>query len=30
VALAREIREGVEARFGISLENEPVMVGCRL
>jgi UDP-N-acetylmuramate dehydrogenase len=30
VALAREIRAGVEARFGIRLENEPVMVGCSL
>ena len=30
LALAREIREGVEARFGVRLENEPVMVGCSL
>jgi UDP-N-acetylmuramate dehydrogenase len=30
VALAREIRAGVEARFGVCLENEPVMVGCAL
>jgi len=30
VALAREIRAGVEARFGLRLENEPVMVGCTL
>ena len=30
VALAREIRDGVERSFGIRLENEPVMVGCSL
>lgn len=30
LALAREIRDGVESRFGIRLENEPVMVGCSL
>lgn len=30
LALAREIRAGVEQRFGITLENEPVMVGCAL
>jgi UDP-N-acetylmuramate dehydrogenase len=30
VALAREIRDGVEERFGVRLENEPVMVGCAL
>ena len=30
VALAREIRDGVADRFGIRLENEPVMVGCSL
>ena len=30
VALAREIRDGVERGFGIRLENEPVMVGCSL
>jgi len=30
VALAREIRAGVEARFGVRLQNEPVMVGCSL
>lgn len=30
IALAREIRAGVEQRFGIRLENEPVMVGCAL
>ncbi|MBX3196836.1 MAG: UDP-N-acetylmuramate dehydrogenase [Labilithrix sp.] len=30
VALARRIREGVRARFGVTLENEPVFVGERL
>ncbi|GAA4683734.1 UDP-N-acetylmuramate dehydrogenase [Nocardioides nanhaiensis] len=30
LALAREVRDGVEARFGIRLVNEPVLVGCRL
>jgi UDP-N-acetylmuramate dehydrogenase len=30
VALAREIRAGVEERFGVRLVNEPVMVGCSL
>lgn len=30
VALAREIRAGVEERFGVRLENEPVLVGCAL
>ncbi|KQY56852.1 MULTISPECIES: UDP-N-acetylmuramate dehydrogenase [unclassified Nocardioides] len=30
LALAREVRDGVEARFGIRLVNEPVMVGCSL
>jgi UDP-N-acetylmuramate dehydrogenase len=30
VTLAREIRAGVEQRFGVRLENEPVMVGCSL
>ncbi|MGH3368382.1 MAG: UDP-N-acetylmuramate dehydrogenase [Nocardioidaceae bacterium] len=30
VALAREIRAGVEERFGVRLENEPVLVGCSL
>ncbi len=30
VALAREIRDGVEARFGLRLVNEPVLVGCEL
>ena len=28
--LAREIRNGVEAKFGITLINEPVLVGCDL
>jgi UDP-N-acetylmuramate dehydrogenase len=30
LALAREIRDGVAARFGITLVNEPVLVSCRL
>ena len=30
LALAREIRAGVEGRFGIRLVNEPVLVGCEL
>ena len=30
LALAREVRDGVEVRFGIRLVNEPVMVGCSL
>ena len=30
LGLAREIRSGVEAKFGITLVNEPVLVGCRL
>ncbi len=30
VELAREIRAGVRERFGVTLENEPVMVGCAL
>jgi len=30
LALAREIRDGVESRFGIRLVNEPVLVGCEL
>jgi UDP-N-acetylmuramate dehydrogenase len=28
--LAREVRDGVEARFGVRLVNEPVLVGCEL
>src|SRR5262249_10392027 len=30
VALARQIRDGVRARFGVTLENEPVFVGVGL
>lgn len=30
VTLAREVRDGVRARFGIELVNEPVLVGCAL
>jgi UDP-N-acetylmuramate dehydrogenase len=30
LALAREIRDGVRARFGVTLSPEPVMVGCVL
>jgi UDP-N-acetylmuramate dehydrogenase len=30
LALARELREGVEAAYGITLVNEPVLVGCEL
>jgi UDP-N-acetylmuramate dehydrogenase len=30
LSLAREIRDGVEARFGIELVPEPVLVGCEL
>ncbi len=31
LALAREVRDGVSARFGEStLHPEPVLVGCRL
>jgi UDP-N-acetylmuramate dehydrogenase len=30
VALARQIRDGVHARFGVMLENEPVFVGVEL
>jgi UDP-N-acetylmuramate dehydrogenase len=30
LVLAREIRDGVEHRFGIRLVNEPVLVGCTL
>ena len=30
VALAREIRDGVRARFGIALHPEPVFVGVGL
>jgi len=30
LALAREVRDGVHSRFGITLVNEPVLVGCSL
>ena len=30
VALAREVRDGVEAAYGVRLVNEPVLVGCEL
>ncbi|MFP5336422.1 MAG: UDP-N-acetylmuramate dehydrogenase [Actinomycetes bacterium] len=30
VALAREVRDGVRARYGIELVSEPVLVGCSL
>ena len=30
IALAREVRDGVRDRFGVSLEAEPVLVGCSL
>ena len=30
LALAREVRAGVEAKFGLTLVNEPVLVGCTL
>ena len=30
LALAREVRDGVEAAFGIRLVNEPVLIGCAL
>lgn len=30
LALAREVRDGVRERFGITLVNEPVLVGCEL
>ena len=30
LALARELRDGVEAAYGIRLVNEPVLVGCEL
>jgi UDP-N-acetylmuramate dehydrogenase len=28
--LARTVRDGVRARFGVELVNEPVLVGCSL
>jgi UDP-N-acetylmuramate dehydrogenase len=30
LTLAREVRDGVEERFGVRLVNEPVTVGCAL
>ena len=30
VALAREVRDGVRAAFGVTLEPEPVVVGCTI
>ena len=30
LAVAREVRDGVRARFGVTLVNEPVLVGCSL
>jgi Xaa-Pro aminopeptidase len=30
LTLAREVRDGVESRFGVRLVNEPVTVGCTL
>ena len=30
LALARELRDGVRRRFGVTLVNEPVLVGCEL
>lgn len=30
LALARDVRDGVEAAFGVRLVNEPVLVGCTL
>ena len=30
LALARELRDGVEAAHGLRLDNEPVLVGCEL
>jgi UDP-N-acetylmuramate dehydrogenase len=30
LALAAEVRDGVRARFGVTLVNEPVLVGCEL
>jgi UDP-N-acetylmuramate dehydrogenase len=30
LALARELRDGVRGRYGITLVNEPVLVGCEL
>jgi UDP-N-acetylmuramate dehydrogenase len=30
LSLAREVRDGVEAAYGVRLVNEPVLVGCEL
>ncbi len=30
IALAREVRDGVNDKFGVDLANEPVLVGCAL
>jgi UDP-N-acetylmuramate dehydrogenase len=30
LALAREVADGVRARFGVTLRPEPVLVGCSL
>jgi UDP-N-acetylmuramate dehydrogenase len=30
LALAHEVRAGVEAKFGVRLDNEPMLVGCTL
>jgi UDP-N-acetylmuramate dehydrogenase len=30
LALAREVRDGVEARFGVTLHPEPLLIGCSL
>ncbi|WP_344862112.1 UDP-N-acetylmuramate dehydrogenase [Amycolatopsis ultiminotia] len=30
LALAREVRDGVEARFGVRLRPEPLLIGCAL
>ena len=30
IFLAREVRDGVREKFGVSLVNEPVLVGCTL
>jgi UDP-N-acetylmuramate dehydrogenase len=28
--LAREVRDGVREKFGVTLVNEPVLIGCEL
>jgi UDP-N-acetylmuramate dehydrogenase len=30
VDLAREVRDGVREKFGVTLVNEPVLIGCEL